>query len=272
MLSFPNAKINIGLFITERRPDGYHNLETIFYPIQACKDALEIIPSSSFNLQIHGKKIQGNNKNNLISKAFEVIASDFPQVLQSPIKASLIKKIPMGAGLGGGSSDGAFMLKLLNDYYQLNLSKEALIAYALQLGSDCPFFIMNEPCLATGRGEKLKPITIDLSQYSIQLICPNIHISTATAFHNIKPRKAPFDLQEIHSLPIESWKENIYNDFENNIFLEFPALHDVVQQLYKQGAIYAAMSGTGSTLYGIFPKGEKATIECAYPFETFYEE
>lgn len=269
MLSFPNCKINIGLYITARRPDGYHNLETVFYPV-ALTDVLEIVPADVADIYLHGKGIAGNKHENLIWKAYELMRSRFPAI--STLDIHLLKNIPMGAGMGGGSADGAFMLRMLNDYYKLGLSNRELAAIALELGSDCPFFIYNTPQFATGRGEVMQPATVDLSGYTIQLICPHVHISTAAAFKMITPKAAPFDLRYLNEMPIEQWVEYISNDFEEPVFVQHPGLVDIKQQLYSQGAIYASMSGSGSTLYGIFEKGKRAEITSDLAFESHYIE
>jgi 4-diphosphocytidyl-2-C-methyl-D-erythritol kinase len=255
MVCFPGCKINIGLYITNKRADGYHDLETVFYPI-ALNDVLEITPAEKTNIYLHGKAIEGDTHNNLVWKAYQLLKQHYLQIPDLDIH--LMKNIPMGAGMGGGSADGAFMLGLLNDYCQLGISKEELIQYALQLGSDCPFFIENTPQYAMRRGEVMQPVKIDLSGYSIQLICPEVHVSTATAFKSITPKPASFDLRKLPEIPIERWVEYISNDFEEPVFIQYPELAAIKQQLYDAGAIYAAMSGSGSTLYGIFKKGERA--------------
>lgn len=267
MICFPNAKINLGLFVTEKRADGYHNLETIFFPVPLC-DALEIVPAEETNISLHGLEVAGDAQQNLVWKAWALLQKDFPGKV-SPVNIQLLKKIPMGAGMGGGSADGAFMLDLLNRFFGLGLEQAQLAAYALQLGSDCPFFIYNQPSYATGRGELLQPIHLDLSSYTIQIICPKVHITTADAFRNIKPRPAAFDLQKISELAIEDWPQHIFNDFEGPVFEAHPELGAIKQQFYAQGALYAAMSGTGSTIYGIMEKGKEATISAAVRFETF---
>lgn len=268
MICFPNAKINIGLFVTEKRTDGYHDLETIFYPV-AVRDALEIIPSDTFSLQVHGLDITGDHTQNLVWKAWQLLHKDHPGKVQN-LSVHLLKNIPMGAGLGGGSADAAFMLDLMDRYFRLNLDQGQLAAYALELGSDCPFFIYNEPCLAKGRGEQLQKIDLDLSNYTIQLICPKVHITTAEAFDNIEPRAAPFNLNDITDTPIRDWQRYIKNDFEENIFNAHPGLRKIKEQLYAQGALYAAMSGTGSTIYGIFEKGGSAAIRSDLEFVPFF--
>ena len=184
----------------------------------------------------------------------------------------LHKAIPMGAGLGGGSADGAFMLRLVNDHCELGLNNAQLAAFALQLGSDCPFFIYNTPQFARGRGEQMEPVAIDLSGYSIQLICPEVHISTAKAFSMIKPKPAAFDLRHLAKLPVIEWKDKISNNFEAPAFEQYPVLADLKAQLYNQGAYYAAMSGSGSTIFGIFPKGQKAVVQADVAFESVFIE
>lgn len=266
MLCFPNGKINIGLYITGRREDGYHNLETIFYPVPL-KDALEAVPAKNeTSLHLSGKTVSGSTGNNLVWKAYQLLQERYPDKVPD-LDIYLHKVIPMGAGMGGGSADGAFMLKLLNDYADLQLSQEQLAAFALLLGSDCPFFIYNTPQFAQGRGEILEPVTIDLSGYTIQIICPEVHISTAKAFSMLSPRPATFYLKDIVSLPVSKWKEKISNDFEQPVFKEHPELERIKRQLYEQGAVYASMSGSGSAIYGIFPKGNKAAIHTTLAFE-----
>lgn len=258
MVCFPNCKLNIGLYITSKRADGYHNLETIFYPVMGLKDVLEVVPTETTNIALHGKTVAGDKYDNLVWKAYQLLKKDFPNI--PALSIHLLKNIPMGAGMGGGSADGAFMIRLLNDYGALGLTNEAMISYALQLGSDCPFFIENTPQYATGRGEVMQPVAVDLSAYSIQLICPQVHVSTAAAFKMITPKPAAFDLRQLPVLPIERWKDNVSNDFEAPVFAQHPELAAIKEQLYAQGAIYAAMSGSGSTLFGIFSKGGKASI------------
>lgn len=272
MLCFPNSKINIGLFVTGQRSDGYRNLETVFYPI-GFKDILEIVPAkeeSSFHLS--GKKIEGAKENNLVWKAFEMLRSRFPDKVPL-LDIYLHKNISMGAGLGGGSSDGAFMLRLLNDFCKLNLDAEALAAYALELGSDCPFFIYNTPQFASGRGEMFQPVKPVLSGFRIDVICPQIHVSTGAAFRMIQPGPAGFDLRTIDSLDVKDWKEHVKNDFEEPVFKMYPELKDLKKQLYNQGAVYASLTGSGAAVYGIFPKGsQKPVIKSSLKLERFEEE
>lgn len=268
MIRFPNCKINLGLYITHKRDDGYHDLETVFYPVPL-HDALEIIASQQTSLHLSGLAVAGDTHNNLAWKAYELLQKEFPDRVKN-VDIYLHKAIPMGAGMGGGSADGAFMLRLLNDFYELGLTDMQLAEHALQLGSDCPFFIYNTPHFATGRGEQMQPINIDLSAYSIQLICPQVHISTAAAFGIITPKAAAFDLRGLAQLPIAEWKDHISNDFEVPVFEQHPALAAIKEQLYSQGAVYAAMSGSGSTIYGIFPKEQKATIAVSISFTQHY--
>ncbi len=266
MVSFPNCKINLGLHITGKRPDGYHNLETIFYPINL-KDVLEIVPSENFEFTVSGLPVNGNENDNLCAKAYYLLKKDFPSL--PPINMWLHKHIPMGAGLGGGSSDGAFTLKLLNEKFLLNLSTDQLIGYALQLGSDCPFFIINKPCFASGRGEILEPFELNLLDYSFVLVCPKIHISTAWAFSQINPQPSTKSLKEIINQPIEKWKNELQNDFEKAALKKFPEMNDIKENLYRTGALYASMSGSGSAFYGIFKKNNIGAISFSDNFEAF---
>lgn len=271
MLSFPNCKINIGLYITNRRADGYHDLETVFYPITGMNDVLEVVPATEIGarLWLNGADIAGNIEQNLVWKAYLLMKNRFPAQVPE-LDIHLLKNLPMGAGMGGGSADGAFALMLLNDYCQLGMEKTALAEMALQLGSDCPFFIYNTPQFAQGRGEQMSPLPqLDLSAYSIQVICPQVHVSTKDAFGLITPRKPDFDLRTIQELPIHKWKDTISNDFEAPVFAQHPALADIKQQLYAQGAIYASMTGSGSAIYGIFEKGVSAVITSPLTFKSY---
>jgi 4-diphosphocytidyl-2-C-methyl-D-erythritol kinase len=253
MVCFPNAKINLGLHIVGKRPDGFHNLHTVFYPIQI-KDILEVIPVQNEQQQIQfsqsGIPVDGNEANNLCVKAYQLIKKLKPAV--PAIQMHLHKNIPMGAGLGGGSADGAFALKQLNQQFDLNIPQSELLEMALQLGSDCPFFIYNQPCLATGRGEILTPISLDLSAYSIFIVNPGIHVNTGWAFSQITYKSPAISLSEAINLPIAEWKKNIENDFETAVFKTYPAIEQIKNKLYEAGAIYASMSGSGSTVFGIF--------------------
>lgn len=268
MLLFPNAKINLGLHITGKRADGYHELATVFYPV-LLKDMLEIVQSdeaatnlapqsnSTIIFTTTGLTIPGEPDKNLCVKAYHLLKKDYPEL--AAIQMHLHKIIPMGAGLGGGSADGAFALRLINQKFQLNLSDQQLIHYAAQLGSDCPFFILNKPCFATGRGELLEPINLDLSNYQFILVNPHIHLSTKWAFEQLTPSKPQTDLRAIVQQPIETWKNNLSNDFEAPIAKHYPEIQSIKDMLYANGAIYASMTGSGSTVFGIFSKN--ATIQ-----------
>ena len=272
MLRFPNCKINIGLSVTRKREDGYHDIETVFYPLTGhntpLRDVLEVVPAATTQLHMSGLAVAGSNEDNLVWRAYQLLKADFDDKVL-PLDIYLHKVLPMGAGLGGGSADGAFLLKLLNDYCALGLSDEQLIGYALQLGSDCPFFILNTPQYATGRGEVMTGIALDLSGYSIQLICPGLHVATGKAFGMLTPAPAKFDLRQLATLPITEWKEHVVNDFEGPVFAQHPVLSNIKQQLYDQGALYASMSGSGSAIFGIFNKGMRATIQTSIPFGGF---
>ena len=251
MIVFPNCKINLGLNILRKREDGFHDLETVFFPVDL-RDALEIIPSSNKTLITVTGISTGNAENNLCLKAFNLLKKDYRHLPE--IHIHLHKAIPIGAGLGGGSSDAAFILQLLNEKFNLNISSDKMLVYALQLGSDCSFFLINKPCLAAGRGEILEPINLSLSDHKILLINPRIHISTAEAFKKIKPVIPEKKIKNIILQPIETWKEELGNDFENYVFERYPLIKKIKEDLYKAGAEYAAMSGSGSTIFGIFKK------------------
>lgn len=257
MISFPNCKINIGLQVLGKREDGFHEIETFFYPV-ALYDALEIISSATLEFTTTGLPVDGSLADNLCVKAYHLLKKDFPQL--PFVKIHLHKAIPMGAGLGGGSADAAFMLHLLNNKFNLNLTTPQLINYALQLGSDCPFFIINKPCIAKGRGERLKEIEVDISKYKIVLVNPGIHVNTGWAFSQLLKQsynekiylRTGKSIKQIIQQPIISWKDELLNDFELPVFNAHPQIKVIKEKLYKMGALYAAMSGSGSTVYGIF--------------------
>jgi 4-diphosphocytidyl-2-C-methyl-D-erythritol kinase len=251
MIQFPNCKINLGLSILAKRADGYHELETVFYPI-AVSDALEILPSDNLTLIQTGIAVPGDPDQNLCLKAYHLLKKDFPQL--PAVQMHLHKNIPMGAGLGGGSSDGTSALLILNQQFSLGLNDRQLIDYASQLGSDCPFFVYNKACHATGRGEILTPINLDLSNYQFLLVHPGTPISTAWAFQQLNPNAKSESIQSIIEKPISDWKNYLINDFEAPVFKAEPTLSNIKAQLYQIGALYASMSGSGSSLYGIFPK------------------
>lgn len=248
MISFPNAKINIGLNIVSKRLDNYHNLETIFYPV-GLSDALEFVESDHTKLDISGIQVDGNTDNNLIIKAYRLLQSKFkiPE-----LHFHLHKIIPFGAGLGGGSSDAAFTLKMLNDCFSLGLNGQNLAEIASQLGADCPFFIQNKPCFAEGTGNIFSEIQLDISGYKIVIVKPDIHVNTAEAYSGITPKPSTFDLKKIHEIPVNEWKYLVFNDFEISVFKKYPVIETIKSQLYELGAEYASMSGSGSAVYGIF--------------------
>lgn len=263
MVLFPNAKINLGLNVIRKRPDSYHDLETVFYPVNI-KDALEVIPSAEMAFHLSGLPVNGNRDDNLCVKAYQLLKKDFTHL--PPVTIYLHKAIPMGAGLGGGSADGAFMLSMLNDKFRLHLTQQQLIDYALQLGSDCPFFIINRPCFAASRGENLLPVEVTLSAYKIVLINPGIHISTKEAFSNLTLEMPEKSIQQIISQHISTWKNELVNDFEINVFQLFPEIKEIKNNLYNAGAIYASMTGSGSTVFGIF----EANAELNFSFPDNY--
>lgn len=253
MICFPNAKINLGLNIVSRRNDGFHNLETIFYPI-SLKDGLEIINSESqaqYQFYQTGIKIDGDPSSNIVIKAFELIMNHTTIKIPN-IDIHLLKKIPTGAGLGGGSSDAAFMLKLLNETYSLGISNDKLSELALQIGADCPFFLYNKPAFASGIGSKLEPIELDLSGMYFLIVKPDVFISTKEAYSMITPKTPTLSLKDIVTRPLYEWKKLMKNDFEEPIFKKYPQICKIKLQLYELGATYASMSGSGSSLYGIF--------------------
>ncbi len=259
MIVFPNAKINIGLNIVEKRPDNYHNIESIFVPIPF-KDILEIVETSSEETKLHlsGIPIDGDTDDNLVIKAFRLIQKDFkiPNV-----DIYLEKIIPFGAGLGGGSADAAFTLKALNTLFDLNLSNETLCWYATKLGADCPFFIEDKAKYVTGIGEILSPIELELSRYFIVLVKPNDFISTKEAYACITPRKTEISVNEAIHYPIEHWKRHIVNDFEDSVFPNHPNIAKAKAKFYDNGAIYASMTGSGSAVFGIFDKQPNIEFE-----------
>ena len=269
MVGFSNAKINIGLNIIRKRPDGYHDLETIFYPVNI-KDAIEIIedPGAAEDIIFTstGHTLNISPKDNLCVKAFRLLQKDFPGL--PPLKMHLHKNIPAGAGLGGGSSNAATVLVLLNKKFSLGISEEKLLHYALLLGSDCPFFILNTPCIAKGRGEILLPISLDLSSYKIMIVHPDIHINTAEAFAGLDPRNdtAGGGLRKGIEADISQWKNTLSNYFEKPLSISYPVIKEITDRMYKSGAGYAAMSGTGSSVYGIFEK----TIEIDVKFPSYW--
>lgn len=252
MIAFPNAKINIGLYVVEKRSDGYHNLVSCFVPI-AWQEVLEILPASEFALSVSGLEMNSHTEDNLCYKAYKLLAGKYSL---PPVHIFLHKVIPMGAGLGGGSADAAFTLKILNELFALQLTTQELCGYASQLGSDCAFFIENTPKFCYEKGDKMLPITFpQLKNKYVVLVYPNFGIATQEAYAGIKPKPIDFDLQQrLEQTPLESWKDWLHNDFETHLFCKYPLLAELKQKLYELGAMYAAMSGSGSTIFGIFEK------------------
>ena len=255
MICFPNAKINLGLHVLSKRADGYHNLETVFYPVHLC-DALEIVPAENGKTTISqtGIQIGENQEDNLVLKAYNLLKKDFDL---PEISIYLRKEIPVGAGLGGGSSDAAFMIKMLNDFAGLNLSIKQMEKYAGRIGADCPFFIQNKPVFAEGKGNIFSSVSISLQDYKIIIKKPSVSVSTKEAYAQVKPQQPAVPLRKIIKLPIAEWKNNLINDFEPGVFAQYPEIEALKQQFYSEGAVYASMSGSGSAVFGIFLKNSR---------------
>lgn len=248
MVSFPFCKINLGLTILSKRADGYHNLDTCFYPVP-WTDVLEIVLSEKFTFSTSGNIIPGKTEDNLCVKAYHLLKENFNL---GPVSMHLHKIIPSGAGLGGGSSDAAHTLQLLNTIFSLNLSRSKLMEYAAILGSDCAFFIQDKPMIGTGRGEVLRPIDFSLKKFLV-IVKPDIHVSTRDAFSGITPRDADTSVGEvILNQPVSQWKNLLINDFEGTLFSKYPLLASVKHGMYELGAVYASMTGSGSAIFGIF--------------------
>ena len=267
MINFPIAKINLGLNVVSKRDDGYHNLETVFYPVPI-KDALEVFPMEDgfpsdvrCDLKVTNLFIDGDEQKNLVVKAYNMIAQDYelPRV-----HVHLYKYIPTQAGMGGGSSNCAYMIRLLNEMFSLGMSDEKMIGYAARLGADCAFFIKAQPAYAEGIGEKLQPISIDLSGYKILVVRPNIPVSTKEAFSLITPQVPKKNCLDIVRQPIDTWKDELVNDFERSVFAIHPEIGRLKEMMYEQGAVYAAMSGSGSSVFGLFSDtpDEKSFVGC----------
>jgi 4-diphosphocytidyl-2-C-methyl-D-erythritol kinase len=254
MVTFPNAKINIGLQIPEKRSDGFHTIKSVFYPI-GLKDSLELVKNGSqegIELSSSGIPVGCEPKSNLCAKAYHLIGKDYPL---PGVNVHLMKNIPVGAGLGGGSSDGAFFIRLLNEELELGLSWGEMHHYAKQLGSDCSFFVTNRPAFVEGKGDEMESISLNLNQYFLVLVCPPIHISTGEAYSRVKPEPTELDLETylLENSP-EAWRNVVVNDFEKSIFPLYPEIGLIKQKLYDNGALYASMSGSGSAVYGIYQK------------------
>jgi len=256
MITFPIAKINLGLNVVEKRPDGYHNLETVFYPV-GIKDALEVyemdkdFPSDAdCDLKVTNIHIEGDEQRNLVCRAYQLLKQDFPTLPR--VHAHLYKGIPTQAGMGGGSSDCGFMITLLDEMFHLGLTEQQMIDYAARLGADCAFFILNKPCYAEGIGEKLQPIGLSLKGWYLAVVRPAIPVSTKEAFSLITPQYPPQNCRDIVMQPVETWRDALTNDFEKSVFTLHPEIGAIKDRLYDMGAVYAAMSGSGSSLYGLF--------------------
>ena len=263
MINYPQCKINLGLNVIEKRQDGFHNLETIFYPVSLC-DILEIIPSDKNSFSISGISIPGNPFSNLVFKTYEILKKDFDL---PPVQIHLHKNIPAGAGLGGGSSNAASAIVMLNQIFSLNLSENKMMNYASSLGSDCAFFITNKPMFATGKGDIFQPIIFSLKGYYILLIKPDFSVNTAEAYSFIQPKKTIISANKIIENPVEEWKNKLVNDFEEPVFKKFPKIQSIKEKLYELGASYASMSGSGSAVFGLFKN--EISVENIFPNEYF---
>ena len=272
MITFPNCKINLGLNIVNRRSDGYHDLETVFYPVTGLHDALEVTTANNnkekgYTFQQYGNTLDCDADKNLVVKAYLLLKKAFPSI--PSIDISLLKHIPSGAGLGGGSADAAFMLKLLDELYELHLSTEQLEQLASQLGADCAFFIRNEPTFATGIGNIFSPINISLKDYQIIIVKPNVFVSTKEAFAYIYPQRPSVSIVDVIQSPISEWRHYLVNDFEASIFPQHPEIQTIKQMLYENGAEYASMSGSGSSVFGIFNPQDKLP-QISFGADCFY--
>lgn len=268
MILFPNCKINLGLNVVGRRDDGYHDIETVFFPLALC-DVLEVIrsPREKFGFTVTGTAAGSDPSDNLCVRAWELLRNDFPAL--PPVEMHLHKAIPIGAGLGGGSADAAFTLILLNRKFGLGLSAERLMDYAAKLGSDCAFFILNTPCYATGRGEVLHTAPCNLGMYKFLVIYPGIHISTKWAYSKIRPRVPARSVVDITGEPVDAWRDRLVNDFEAPVLEHYPELGKLKDMLYDAGALYASMSGSGSSFFGIFPYVTGEEVLERFPREYF---
>ena len=248
MITFPNAKLNLGLHIVSKRADSFHDLETCFYPVPLT-DGLEIVPAEKLQFSTSGLPVAGAEEDNLCLKAYRLLQQEFAL---PPVHLHLHKVIPMGAGLGGGSADAAFTLTALNELFSLRLNGSALEAYARKLGSDCAFFIRNRPVLAYGRGDEMEELSLQLKGYYAVVVYPGLHIGTAEAYAHVKPGPHRQALREALSAPVSEWRHTVSNDFEEALFPKYPALPQLKDLLYAHGAVYAAMTGSGSAVFGLF--------------------
>lgn len=262
MVVFPNAKINIGLFVTEKRGDGFHNLETVFYPI-GLSDVLEITrmdgEAGECSFHTSGIDVACDAGDNLVVKAWRMLAGDYGL---PAVRIHLHKAIPFGAGLGGGSADAAFMLKAVNEYFGLGLPEGVLADYAARLGSDCAFFIRNRATFASGKGEVLEDIDLSLEDYQLVLVKPSFGVSTPEAYAGIVPKPAGFDLRTLGQVAVREWKDRVVNDFEGSVFVKYPRLSELKEYLYSRGAVYASMTGSGSAVFGVFEKNSRVDVDC----------
>lgn len=263
MIAFPNAKINIGLFVCARRPDGYHNIQTLFFPVKGLFDSLEIVENDGEEDEFSttGIVLEGNQVDNLCLKALRLMR-EYAAV--PPLKIHLHKIIPSGAGLGGGSADAAFMLKLLNDKFNLGMNREALEAMAAKLGADCPVFIENKPVLAGGIGNEFYPVEINLSGYTIQIVVPPIHVSTVKAYSQIVSAIPSENLSSLVKHPVQEWWHILANDFEIPVFTDHPEIKKIKETMYDNGAVYASMSGSGSAVFGLFKSNPDKPWDSTY--------
>ena len=266
MLVFPNAKLNLGLYVTGQRPDGFRNLESVFLPLPWC-DALEVLPaaeaSAETTLTLTGIPVPGDPATNLCRRAYELLRADFNL---EPVRMHLHKVVPIGAGLGGGSADAAFALRALNELFALKLSTDSLESYARRLGSDCAFFIENKPVFAYEKGDVFEQISLSLAGTSCKVVYPGLHISTTEAYARVTPHPPRHDLRRALRQPPETWRETVSNDFEDALTPIYPVLSEIKQQLYAAGAAYASLSGSGSAVYGLFP-GRELPPKLAMPAE-----
>ncbi len=269
------AKINLGLNIVRKRDDGYHDLQTVFYPVPIFDEISIEVQSSNLQQQIEhkdvrltmeGNPVDGNIDDNLVVKAYRLVASRYAI---PPVTIRLNKQIPMQAGMGGGSADCAFTIRLLNEKFQLNMSISEMQRMATSLGADCPFFIEAKPAYAEGIGEILSPISLDLSAYQLAIVKPPVEVSTREAFAHIKPKQPDINCMDIVKRPIEEWRGLLKNDFEESIFPQYPIIGEAKQQLYEMGALYASMSGSGSALFAFFAPEAHPDIDAAFP-STWY--
>lgn len=262
---FPCAKINLGLYVTERRPDGYHNIETVFYPIPLT-DTLTISEDDDDQLLVTGIPVAGKAIDNLVVRAVEQLREDYHI---PPLFVTLEKNIPSGAGLGGGSSDAASIMRLLNKYFCLDMSDEEMERRVSRLGADCAFFIKKKPTFAKGIGNEFSPIEVDLSGWYIALVKPDEFVSTREAYSMITPSQPQFPLYEAIARPVEEWKNVLYNDFEASVFPKHPIIAEIKQRLYQLGATYACMSGSGSCVFGLF-KEDPSNLRDIFDPHFFY--